>query len=114
MPHASPGLLDWVIPEVAVSKADYHEKILEPIYKDIAPIDPKKVLQEEWLNARGCIARFERNTIEIRVIDTQEHPTADLAILQAIVHVLKKLAAEEGLMSSMLFQPQISTKFSVK
>ncbi len=89
-----PRITGLVIPEVAVSKADYHEKILEPIYKDIAPIDPKKVLQEEWLNARGCIARFERNTIEIRVIDTQEHPTADLAILQAIVHVLKKLAAE--------------------
>jgi len=89
-----PRITGLVIPEVAVSKADYQEKILKPIYQDIAPIDPKKVLQEEWLNARGCIARFERNTIEIRVIDTQEHPTADLAILQSIVHVLKKLSAE--------------------
>ena len=90
-----PRITGLVIPEVAVSKNDYHKSILDPIYKDIRPIDPKGVLQEEWVNARGCIARFERNTIEIRVIDTQESPTADLAILQAIVHVLKKLT-EEG------------------
>jgi len=38
------------------------------------------VLQNEWLNSRGAIARFERDTIEIRVLDSQETPAAELAI----------------------------------
>ena len=41
---------------------------------------PPGCLQHEWLNARGAIARFDRNTIEIRVLDIQECPAADLAI----------------------------------
>ncbi len=52
------------------------------------------ILQHEWLNARGAIARFDRNTIEIRVLDVQECPLADLAISAAIVAVLKALTAE--------------------
>ena len=32
------------------------------------------------MNSRGAIARFDRNAIEIRVIDVQECPKADLAI----------------------------------
>jgi carboxylate-amine ligase len=86
-----PRITGLVIPEPINSKDEYDEKILQPIYNDLAPIDKDETLQEEWVNARGAIARFERNTIEIRVIDTQEHPTADLAVLQAIVHLLKKL-----------------------
>jgi hypothetical protein len=51
-------------------------------------------LQHEWLNARGAIARFSRNTIEIRVLDVQECPRADLAICAATVAVLQALVAE--------------------
>jgi gamma-glutamyl:cysteine ligase YbdK (ATP-grasp superfamily) len=50
------------------------------------------VLHHEWANARGAIARFERGTIEIRVIDAQECPRADLAVVAAIVSVVKALA----------------------
>jgi hypothetical protein len=52
-------------------------------------------LQEEWLNSRGAIARFERQTIEIRVLDVQECPRADLAICEAITAVLRKLCREQ-------------------
>jgi carboxylate-amine ligase len=48
-------------------------------------------LQEEWLNARGAIARFDRNTIEIRVLDIQECPAADLAICGLAVGALRGL-----------------------
>ena len=55
---------------------------------------PEGVLRHEWLNSRGAIARFDRNTIEIRVLDVQECPAADLAICAAIVAVLQALAEE--------------------
>ena len=51
------------------------------------------MLQEEWLNSRGAIARFERSTIEIRVLDVQECPQADVAICALIADVLEGLTA---------------------
>jgi glutamate---cysteine ligase / carboxylate-amine ligase len=80
-----------VIPETIGSIADYHAKVLKPMYRGIAPHDPEGLLQHEWLNARGAIPRFERNAIEIRVIDLQECPQADLAIAAAAVAVIRRL-----------------------
>ncbi len=82
-----------VIPEPAFSQADYETQILEPLYAEIAPHDAEHVLQYEWLNARGAIARFSRKTIEIRLLDVQECPLADLAICATIVALLKALVA---------------------
>lgn len=89
-----PMVAGRVIPEQAFTEAEYNRQIFEPLYRDIAPYDPDGVLQHEFLNARGAIACFERGSIEIRVIDIQECPTADLAVLQATVAVLKALTEE--------------------
>jgi gamma-glutamyl:cysteine ligase YbdK (ATP-grasp superfamily) len=89
-----PSIAGRVIPEAVYSQRDYEEKILAPMYADIAPHDPGGVLHNEWLNARGAIARFDRDTIEIRIIDIQECPTADLAIAHAVTCVLRALVAE--------------------
>ncbi|MDF3035783.1 MAG: glutamate--cysteine ligase [Paucimonas sp.] len=74
-----------VIPETVTSRADYEARILEPMYKAVSVADPAQVLRNEWLNSRGAIARFERNAIEIRVIDTQECPKADLSVAAAVI-----------------------------
>ncbi|MDX5436366.1 MAG: glutamate-cysteine ligase family protein, partial [Pontibacter sp.] len=89
-----PSITGKVIPEAVFTKADYEQQILKKTYADIAPFDPEGTLQEEFLNSRGAIARFERNTIEIRLLDIQESPLADLAVAQAIVGVLQALIAE--------------------
>lgn len=89
-----PSVTGQVIPELVFSEAEYQDKILNKMYFDIQAHDPEKTLQEEWLNSRGAIARFDRNTIEIRIVDTQECPQADLAIISFIVAVLKALVAE--------------------
>lgn len=89
-----PSATGRVIPEAVFTQADYDNAIFQPLYADIAPHDPDGILQEEWLNARGAIARFTRNAIEIRVLDIQECPQADLAIVRLIVAVLKALIDE--------------------
>lgn len=89
-----PSVTGEVIPEALYSIGDYRTKILEQIYQDITHYDPEGTLRYEWLNARGAIARFDRNAIEIRVLDMQECPAADLAILDAIVRILKTLVSE--------------------
>lgn len=89
-----PLIVNHIIPEHVESGKEYEEKILKPLYKAIRPYDPENILQEEWLNARGAIARFERNTIEIRVIDTQECPKADIAIAALVRTILFDVIAE--------------------
>lgn len=89
-----PSITGHVIPEPAFTRAAYQQTILETLYRDIAPHDPDGILQEEWLNSRGAIARFDRSAIEIRLLDVQETPFADLAIMTLVVAVLRELVAE--------------------
>ncbi|MCA9147904.1 MAG: hypothetical protein KDA92_01330 [Planctomycetales bacterium] len=89
-----PMISGAVVPEAVFTQADYDRKIFQPMFRDIAPLDPDGTLQHEWLNARGAIARFSRQSIEIRVLDIQECPRADLAICRAIVAVLRGLVAQ--------------------
>ena len=89
-----PSIAGRVIPERAFTQAEYQSLIFDPMFSDIAPHDPEGILQDEFLNARGAIARFSRGSIEIRVIDVQECPAADLAIARVVVDVLKRLVAE--------------------
>lgn len=48
-------------------------------------------MQGEWLNSRAAIARFDRSAIEVRVIDTQECPWADLSIAAATFALVRTL-----------------------
>jgi carboxylate-amine ligase len=89
-----PSITGSVIPEPVYTREAYEKTILSRNYKDIAPHDPEGILQFEWLNSRGAIARFERSTIEIRLLDVQECPRADLAVVSAIVAALKALVTE--------------------
>jgi gamma-glutamyl:cysteine ligase YbdK (ATP-grasp superfamily) len=90
-----PSITGRLIPEPVYTQRDYEEKILGPMYAAIAPHDPDEILRNEWLNARGAIARFDRSAIEIRIIDVQECPSADMAVLHAITCVLRALVAEK-------------------
>lgn len=89
-----PSITGAVIPEQAFTRKTYEEMVLNRNYQDITPYDPQGILRHEWLNSRGAIARFERSAIEIRLLDIQECPAADLAVVSAIVSVLKAMVAE--------------------
>jgi glutamate---cysteine ligase / carboxylate-amine ligase len=87
-----PEAAGLVIPERAYTRGDYERVVLGEVYRGYAPHDPEGVLRDEWANARGAIARFSRNTIEVRVLDVQECPRADIAVVSAITEVLRALA----------------------
>ena len=88
-----PSVSGRVIPEAVFRRRDY-QALLESIYRDLAPFDPEGTLQHEWINARGCIARFDRMALEIRLIDVQECPRMDLAIAHAAIAVTRALVEE--------------------
>ncbi|MGC1242763.1 MAG: glutamate-cysteine ligase family protein [Chryseosolibacter sp.] len=92
-----PSITGRVIPEAVFSKRNYLNTIYEKIKADIAPHDPEHVLNPIWVNSRGAIPRFDRGSIEIRVMDIQECPAADLAILTLVIETIKALVSERFL-----------------
>ena len=90
-----PAMTGKVIPERVFNRGDYFKTIFEPINAAIRPHDTEKILDHHFLNSRGAIARFDRNAIEIRVIDVQECPKADISIAVFIIEALKLLVGEE-------------------
>jgi len=88
-----PSITGKVIPEAVFSRRNYLNTIYEKIKTDIAPFDPENELNPIWVNSRGAIPRFDRGSIEIRIMDIQECPAADLAIVTLVVEIIKALTA---------------------
>ena len=89
-----PLTMGKVIPDTVGSRAAYERDILAPMYREVEALDAERILQQEWLNVRGAVPRFDRNAIEIRVIDTQECSQADFAIAAATTGILRTLYDE--------------------
>jgi gamma-glutamyl:cysteine ligase YbdK (ATP-grasp superfamily) len=91
----TPSLTGRVIPEGVFTREQYQKSILDPIARDVIALDPSGTMQPAWMNSRGAIARFDRGSIEIRVMDVQECPAADIAICAGVIGVLQWLV-EQG------------------
>ena len=65
--------------------------IFDKVKKAIAPYDTEHLLNHFFLNSRGAIARFDRGAIEIRLVDIQECPNADIAIVELEIATLKAI-----------------------
>lgn len=85
-----PSTMGEVIPDNVASRSDYENRVLQPMYREIAPYDPEALLRSEWLNARAAIPRFDRSALEIRVLDVQECPQADFAIAAAATALIRR------------------------
>jgi len=90
-----PSVSGMVIPEPVFSRKEYESVILRRIYDDLAAYDPQGTLRHEWVNARGCIPRFDRGAIEVRLLDTQECPAADVAVAAAVAAAARALVRGE-------------------
>lgn len=86
-----PLMAGLVVPEGVYTRGDYEIRVLGPLYDQLAPLDPEGVLRHEFANARGGMARFERGAIEIRVMDIQECPAADLCLVRLVCETVRAL-----------------------
>jgi gamma-glutamyl:cysteine ligase YbdK (ATP-grasp superfamily) len=93
-----PIITGRIIPENLYSHDEYKNHVYLPIAEAIAPYDPETILDPIWVNSRGAMARFDRGSIEIRVMDIQECAAADMAIVNTVINVLK-LFVDEKLIS---------------
>lgn len=78
-----------VVPEPVYTREGYERDILGKLYDQLAPLDPGGVLRHEFANARGAMARFDRGAIELRLLDIQECPAADIAIVRLVSELVR-------------------------
>lgn len=89
-----PMMVGLVVPEPVFTREAYERDILGRLYDQLRPLDTAGILLHEYANGRGGMARFDRGAIEIRLLDTQECPLADLAISALVVEVVRALVEE--------------------
>jgi gamma-glutamyl:cysteine ligase YbdK (ATP-grasp superfamily) len=87
-----PSITGKVIPEPIYSSASYKKNVYRQIEEDIRSFNTNEVLDPIWVNSRGAIPRFDRGSIEIRIMDIQECPAADLSIQTLVIETLKLLS----------------------
>jgi glutamate---cysteine ligase / carboxylate-amine ligase len=92
-----PAAIGAVVPEPVGSTGEYHERVQEPLYRELEPHDPEGLLRQDWIDARAAFARLDRSSVELRVLDLQEAPAMDAAFAALIVEVLKLLCSEQWL-----------------
>lgn len=84
-----PALTGQVIPEAVFTEKEYNSVVIAPIEALRQTWPEKDDVESIWLNARGAIARFDRDAIEIRLMDTQECARADLAVVASVVECVR-------------------------
>jgi len=90
-----PSITGDVIPEYASSFKQYKKEIIERYSLDLADAGVEEcLLYKDWVNSRGVIFRFDRKTVEIRVMDEQECVKSDVALSCFIRAVLRGLMRE--------------------
>jgi len=109
----SPAMTGEVIPEPIFEVDAYRRDVLAPIERELERLGAPEVLRgQDFTNARGAIARFDRMAIEIRLIDAQECARCDLAVAGAVADLTRGLveerwssgAAQRALPSAVLVQ----------
>ncbi|BAL24964.1 glutamate-cysteine ligase family protein [Azoarcus sp. KH32C] len=92
-----PSSMGNCIPDPSASQREYQTQVLAPMYREVAEYGSvpgqcdTNTLRHEWLNVRAAAPRFERSAIEIRVLDAQECPFADLAVAAATAALVRHL-----------------------
>lgn len=94
--RAVPSSMGNCIPEPSASPAEYRARVQVPMFRELAEYDDllgadAGALHHEWLDVRAAVPRFERNAIEIRLLDAQECPLADLAVVAASTALVRRL-----------------------
>lgn len=75
-----PEITGDVIPEYATTRSAYRKEVLGPIYRRLDAIEGAEVLRCDFVNSRGVIPKFARDSVEVRILDAQECPRMDAAV----------------------------------
>jgi gamma-glutamyl:cysteine ligase YbdK (ATP-grasp superfamily) len=92
-----PSVTGDVIPEYVTSFSQYKNEIIGRYSRELisSGVD-KTLLNREWVNSRGIIFRFDRQALEVRVMDEQECVKSDVAMACFVRASLRGLIASNA------------------
>lgn len=91
-----PSITGEVIPEYVSSLLQYKRDIIGGYTTDLAKAGAGKILlNREWVNSRGVIFRFDRQALEVRVMDEQECIKSDVALACFVRATLRGMIATD-------------------
>lgn len=92
-----------IVPEFVASLHQYKRDVLGPMYRAVEKLEGGRSLRHEFLNARGAVFKFSRDSMEVRILDTQECVKMDVAIAAFVRWALRALA--DALLAGRLVTP---------
>lgn len=76
-----PSVSGDIVPEYTTSFEQYRKDVIDKYSRALAAAGADKLLlNNEWVNSRGVIFRFDRKAVEIRILDEQECIKSDVAL----------------------------------
>ncbi len=85
-----------IVPEYTTGLAAYKRDVLQPMYAAVDRLPDAGLLRHEYFNARGAVLKMSRQSMEVRVLDTQECVRMDCAIASFTRAALRWLAPRAG------------------
>src|SRR5690606_26049897 len=83
-----------IVPEYTTGLAAYRRDVLQPMYAAVDRLPDAGLLRHEYFNARGAVLKMSRQSMEVRVLDTQECVRMDCAIAAFVRAALRWLATD--------------------
>jgi glutathione synthase/RimK-type ligase-like ATP-grasp enzyme/gamma-glutamyl:cysteine ligase YbdK (ATP-grasp superfamily) len=81
-----------MVPEYIDSLRGYRRDVLGPMYAAVDRLEDAGALRHDFLNARGAVFKLGRESMEVRVLDTQECVKMDVSIAAFVRCALRALA----------------------
>jgi glutathione synthase/RimK-type ligase-like ATP-grasp enzyme/gamma-glutamyl:cysteine ligase YbdK (ATP-grasp superfamily) len=81
-----------LVPEYIDSLRGYRRDVLGPMYRALDRMPDARPLRAEFFNARAAVFKFSRESMEVRVLDTQECVKMDVAIAAFVRSGLRALS----------------------
>jgi len=100
-----------IVPEYTTGHAAYKRDVLQPMYNALDALPDAGLLRHEYFNARGSVFKMSRQSMEVRVLDTQECVKLDCAIAAFVRSGLRWLSERFTDMSTLPPHPILVEDF---
>jgi len=91
-----PSVTGDVVPEYVASLDQYKKEIIGKYSLDLSNVGVDELIHKDWVNSRGVVFRFDRRSVEIRVMDEQECVKSDVALSCFIRALMRGLLSKEA------------------
>lgn len=104
-----PAVGGKMIPEPVFGEKKYREQIHGSIARELIGTIAEGKIDPAQLNNRAAVPDFDRRSLEIRIMEPQECPAAEMAIIKLVTELIKALTEEKFI----TFEEQVEARMEI-